>query len=163
ERGAPPDRFLGKLAAVDRARHDDVGEQEIDALAAVDHLDRLDGVGSGVRGVAEAAQLRDDVLAHQPVVLDHQDGLAAAFGQSGRHTYGIAVALLAGARQVDLDGRAVTFLAVDLDVAARLLDQPVDHAEAETGALADLLGGEERLEHLVHDGGGNAAAGVADG
>ena len=50
-------------------------------------------------------------------------------------------------RQVDLDRRAVAFLAVDLDVAARLLDEAEHHAEPEAGALADLLGGEEGIEH----------------
>ena len=37
-------------------------------------------------------------------------------------------------------------LAVDRDVAVRLLDEAVHHAQAKPGALADLLGGEERLE-----------------
>ena len=37
-------------------------------------------------------------------------------------------------------------LAVDFDVAARLLDETIDLAQAEAGALAGLFGGEERLE-----------------
>ena len=41
-------------------------------------------------------------------------------------------------------------LAVEEDVAAGLLDDAVDRRQAEPGALADLLGGEERLEDLVH-------------
>ena len=70
--------------------------------------------------------------------------------------------LLGGARQIELDRRAETFLAVDLDVAARLLDEAVHHAQSQPGAFADLLGGEERLEHLVAQRGRNAGAGVAD-
>ena len=37
--------------------------------------------------------------------------------------------------QIDLHGRAVIRLAVDLEVTARLLDEAVDHRQAEAGAL----------------------------
>ena len=47
--------------------------------------------------------------------------------------------------------------------AAGLLRKSVDHAEAEAGALADLLGGEERLEGAAGDFGGHAAAGIGHG
>ena len=57
----------------------------------------------------------------------------------------------------------MALLAVDLDVAVRLLDEAVDHAEAEAGALADFLGGEERLDDLVEQMRRDAAAGIADG
>ena len=53
-------------------------------------------------------------------------------------------------------------LAVDLDVPARLLDEAVDHAEAEAGALADLLGREERLEGAVDDLGRHAGRPIGD-
>ena len=52
-------------------------------------------------------------------------------------------------------------LAVDLDVAARLLDEAVHHAQPQAGALADILGGEERLEHFFQNVRRHAAAGVA--
>jgi hypothetical protein len=48
-------------------------------------------------------------------------------------------------------------------VPVRLLDEAIDHAEAKAGALAFRLGGEERLEHMLHDVWRDAAAGVADG
>src|SRR2546430_17399540 len=51
------------------------------------------------------------------------------------------------AGEVDLDGRPVPRLAVDPDVAAALLDDPVHRGEAEAGALPDFLGREERLRH----------------
>jgi hypothetical protein len=41
---------------------------------------------------------------------------------------------------------AASRLALDVDVAARLRDEAVDLRQAEAGALAGLLGGEERLE-----------------
>ena len=53
-------------------------------------------------------------------------------------------------------------LGVGEDVAARLLDDAVDGRQAKAGALADFLGGEERLEHLAEHVGRDAAAGVGD-
>ena len=44
------------------------------------------------------------------------------------------------------DGRAAPRLALDLSVTAGLAAKSVDLAEAEAGALADVLGGEERIE-----------------
>src|SRR6185437_639081 len=93
-------------------------------------------------------------------VLDQQHALAAA-----RHVDGgapLVVGRRVAARQVEPDGRPAANLAVDLDVAVRLLDEAVDHAEAEPGALADLFGGEERLEHALQDLRRHADAGVAD-
>src|ERR1051326_5614817 len=52
-----------------------------------------------------------------------------------------------GARQVKPERRAKAPLAVDVDVAAGLLDEAEHHREAEPAALADRLGGEERLEN----------------
>jgi len=58
---------------------------------------------------------------------------------------------------------AVALLAIDLDVAGGLLDESIDHAQAEAGALARALRRKERVEHLVEHPGGNAVSGVADG
>ncbi len=65
--------------------------------------------------------------------------------------------------QVDRERRSLARLAVDVDEAVVLLDDAVDRGQPEAGALADVLGGEERLEEvgqrlLVH-----AAAVVAHG
>ena len=49
-----------------------------------------------------------------------------------------------------------------IDEAAGLLDDAVDRREAEPGALADILGGEERLENLVDDVRRDAGAGVRE-
>ena len=51
----------------------------------------------------------------------------------------------------------------DLHRAAGLLGESVDHAEAEAGALAHLLGGEERLEGAAGDLGRHAGAGIGHG
>ncbi len=50
-----------------------------------------------------------------------------------------------GDRQPDLGGRAFAHAALQGEAAAGLLGQAVHHREAEAGALADALGGEERL------------------
>ena len=47
-------------------------------------------------------------------------------------------------------------------MAARLLDEAVDLAKAEAGALPDVLGGEERLEGARQDLAAHAGAGVGD-
>ena len=46
---------------------------------------------------------------------------------------------------------------------ARLPDEPIDHAQPEAAAGANILGGKERLEHVVFDFVGHADAGVGDG
>src|SRR5262249_19471588 len=55
------------------------------------------------------------------------------------------------AGQVEAESRADTWLAVDIDVATRLLEEAEHHAEPEPGAFAAALGGEERIEDLRHD------------
>ena len=74
-----------------------------------------------------------------------------------------AVACPWKSRQVNLDRRAFTDLAVDLHVAAGLLDEAVHLAEPKAGALARLLGGEEGLERMLHNVVGHADPVVGDG
>ena len=66
------------------------------------------------------------------------------------------------ARQENAEDRALADLGIAEDEAAGLLDDAVDHRQAEAGALADFLGGEERLEDLLHHVGRDAGAGVLD-
>ena len=54
-----------------------------------------------------------------------------------------------GARQPELDPRALADLAVDPHGAARLAGEAIDHGQAKAGALADFLGGEEGLGDLL--------------
>ena len=57
---------------------------------------------------------------------------------------------------------ALADLRIAIDEAAGLLDDAVDHRQAEPGALADFLGGEERLEDLLDHLGRNAACRCLD-
>ena len=68
-----------------------------------------------------------------------------------------------GGREVDLEGRAETGLGVDLHVPAGLGDDAVDRREPEAGAVAGLLGGEERLEDVLETVRRDPRAGVRDG
>ena len=68
--------------------------------------------------------------------------LLDALGSSRRGVLGVQP------RQINLDRRALAELAVDLDVAAGLLDEAIDLRQAKPGAVTDFLGGEERLEGL---------------
>jgi hypothetical protein len=52
------------------------------------------------------------------------------------------------AGQIDLHSRAVADLAVDFDVAARLLHETADLRQSESGAMTDVLGRVERLERV---------------
>src|SRR6202035_4231563 len=63
-------------------------------------------------------------------------------------------------RQQNAERRAAAGFALAEDVAARLLDDAVDHGKPEAGSLADLLGGEKRLEDLVAHVSGDAVAGI---
>ena len=64
--------------------------------------------------------------------------------------------------KIDLHGRAFADLAVNPNMPGRLAHEAVDLAQAETGALADAFGREERLECALQGGGVHAAAGVGD-
>ena len=139
ERDAALVEFLRELTAVHPALHDHVGEQQIEFGTTFDERERLGGVRRRQRRVAEALQLRNHVSAHKSIVLDHQDRFAAA-GDRRRRLLRRRVSFLVGAREIKLDGRSVALFAVELDVAARLLDEAVDHAQSQSGAFAHFLG-----------------------
>src|SRR6185312_12970152 len=117
--------------------------------------------GAGNR-VPQALELAHDAGPHLRIVLDHEHTLGATRGGDGladdRLGRGAGMA-----RQVDPERGPPVDLAGDADMAARLADEAIDHAEAEARALARRLGGEEGLEDLVHVRRQDAVAGVADG
>nr|GEU28229.1 hypothetical protein [Tanacetum cinerariifolium] len=165
QHGNPGQAFPGlarQFRAAQRAGHHHVGKQQVDRHAAVDHRQRGRGVAGFEHAIAQFGEHVHHGGAHVVVVLGHQDGFAAAHDGLG-FQHGVRVFRLARARQVQLDGRALAHLAVDLDVAARLLDQAIHHRQAEAGALAFRLGGKERFERLRQHLCRHAAARVADG
>ncbi len=143
------------------ARHDDVGEQEIDVLA----LEQFEPLGGPVGlddAITQFGELPADDAAHCVVVFDDENALIAA-GDGGCRLWSRFREQILGtpARQVKTEGRTVAHLAVHIDVAARLLHEAKHHAKPEPGAFAWLLGGEERFEDLAYHVGRDAGSGIA--
>ena len=119
-------------------------------------------VGSLDGGVAEVLQHLGDEHAHRGLVVHDQDRLALPgaldLGEPARDVVLVGLAIVA--RQVEADRRALPNLRVEPDLTAGLAREAVNHRQAEAGAFAHRLGGEERLEHLGHEVGRHAGAGV---
>ena len=122
---------------------------------------RFSRVGGDDDPVTEALELQRHIFADFAVVFDTKNGFTAA-----QHRplviVGRAKRIRVGLRQVDPERRTAALLAADLDAAAGLLDEAEHHAEPEPGALADILGREERIENPVANGLRDAGAGVGD-
>ena len=134
---------------VDVAGQHHVGEDEIDRLAGVEHSERFARALDRAGAVIELFEQRDGDGAHVRIVLDHQNGFALAAplrrllgGRNGGDRR-------AAARHIDRDGGAAADFARDRDRAAGLLREAIDLRQAEPGAFAGRLGGEERLEDLA--------------
>ena len=119
-----------------------------------------DGPSSAVSTfVARAFEDLDDQLAHDVLVLDHEHGLAVAALRDVGGGAGLVVGRTRGvAGQIQAHRRALPRLRVDAHLPARLPHETVDHRQTEPGALADGLGGEERIEHASDDLGRHAGA-----
>src|ERR1700759_3499540 len=119
-----------------------------------DERECLHRVGRGQGRISERLDLRDDVIADQRIVFHNKDGFVTTERRFVRRQVMRPEAVARGAWQVHLHRRAVAFLAVDFDMATRLLDETINHAEPKSGALADFFRGEEWIEHLVENSGG---------
>ncbi len=154
--------FCGQVAAV-HVGQDDIGQQQVDPAVVV--LGQGQGFFGGISDqglVAQSGEHSAGEFEYRGLVLDHQDGLSPAgdrllpFIFSG----GAAGTVMPG--QVDLEGRAFLFFAVDIDEAVVLFDDAVDCGQAQSGPFAHLFGGEKGLEDFILGGGVHAAAVVAD-
>ena len=156
--------LIGQLAAVDLGHHH-VGEQQRHLGVGIQQAQRGRGVVGLQHRITQLGQRLDRELAHRRFVFHHQHQLVRfAAGQALRRAGGLRVGLRAGqARQVDLGGGALAGLRIHLHVAARLAHEAIDLAQAQAGAAAHVLGGEEGVEGLGQHLGRHAAAGVADG
>ena len=154
-------RAPGQFRALELSGHDDVGKQHIDGYAAFDDGQRVVGVFRFQNAVAEIFQHIDRGRPHFVVVFDHENAFGAAL-RWRRLDFDKDVFRLPAARQVDSDGRAAAELAVQFDVAARLLHEAMHHAQAEPRAFSGRLGGEKGLKDLFQNVGRNAGARIAD-
>lgn len=78
------ERFIRKLPAVHTARHDHVGEQEIDLVTTVDDLKRLGGIRRRQGDTTEARNLSDNLFADQFIVFNNEDRFMTAAAQIAR-------------------------------------------------------------------------------
>ena len=156
------DQLIGQDAAAD-SRHDHVGQQEINRVGIA--LADVQGLGAVFGGQNNVAAHFEEIAgqgAEGAFVLHHEHGFMPA--QCGRHLglrfLGSDGLIRPG--QIDFECRADSGLAVHINVAAALLDHPIDHGEAETGALAFLFGGEEGFKDPGSSRRVHAHAGVGD-
>src|SRR4029078_10174396 len=114
--------------------------------------------------VADELEALDSKLANTFVVLDQKDGLTRL------RVCGALLEVVGWTRdnavctgEIEIEDRAVSDFAIDGDVAAALIDEAIDHRQADPRTAAFLFGGEERLEHTVPNLRRHARSGVGDG
>src|SRR5579864_5189948 len=128
--------YARELVAIELARHHDIGEQQIDMRAGLEHANRGVGVLGFPNDVAEIDELADDGATHRGVVLDHEHGLAAtAIGTPARWRRCLDHDI-SRARKVKAKRGADAFLAYHINLATGLSQKAEHHAEAEPGAGA---------------------------
>ena len=156
-----PGENIGELDPV-HLRHDDVAEDEIEALATAEQLDRLTGAIDCNRRVAELLQRGDRDIRDCLIILDQEDApalhrrlqrIAHADRKLRRH---------GGARQIERHRRAAPRRAVDLHRTLRFAGEAVDLRKPQPGALADGFRGEEGLEDARQDLRCDPASGITD-
>src|SRR5882724_2357883 len=103
-------------------------------------IDRVASVADGMDVVAVPGQHSLDEIPDRVLVFDVKDGFVADRVTMCRACPRARALVLIGARQIDLERRAVTDFAVHPDVAAALLDDAVHGGEAEAGAFALWFG-----------------------
>ena len=154
---AQPDRQF-------RARHAGhhmVGDDNVGAIARIDHAERQFGMIDIDDLIAHVGQHVAGAGADQRIVVDQQQ--LAALPPFGR----VLCIRAAGARRVLRDRQpqhdrgAAADLAVDLDRAAQLSGQAMGHGQAQP--MAGRLGGEKGLHRRFAHFGRHAEPGVADG
>src|SRR5579859_2807698 len=161
--GAEGGELRGEFAAAD-ARHDDVGEKQIDAFRAV----ATDGNGGlrrirHERRIARGGKRFAGQFANLFVVFDEENCFRAAMGGGVCLLKCERIGWRSDQGKINLERRAAAGLAINPDVAAVLFEDDVDHREAETRAFADFLGGEKRLKDSREVFRSDAGTGVADG
>src|SRR5271157_1856595 len=133
-----------------RLRKDDVAKQEMDRprvplgdpkrlLSIATREDRETAIDEG-----DLDDLPDHLL-----VFHDQDRLGTPWQLGARWLLHSLLHRFENTREVDLERRSLSRLAVHPDVAAALLHDSEDHGEAEAGPLAAFLRGEERLEEML--------------
>ncbi len=141
--------------------HGQIGKDEVGVRTLADG-EGFDGGRGEEDAVAVGAEGFGGEGADAGLVLDDEDGFGATFGGGG-----IGLKRFRGwgfdGGKGDGEGGPAAGLAVDVDFAAALHDDAFDHGEAEAGAFAGGLGGEEGFEDALPDVFGHADAGIGYG
>ena len=130
EIGMAPTRLPGERQAVHAAGHDQVGEEQIDLRVVAQDLQGLAAVAGHEGDVAVIAQDRPGEFGHVGAIVHDQDrlGTRPLLGKGGRRA--LLARGLVGRREAQADRGALPHHRLDLDGAARLLGEAVDHGEA---------------------------------
>ena len=153
---------VGELEAVHAAGHQYVGEHENDVAFALDEIEAGLGAGGLFDRVAELFEIGFADLGDFRIVFDQQHGAGVFLRGHGGGRLLRQRRRFPGPRQEQRHDGAAPRRAGDGRRAAGLMGEAVDLAQAQAGALADVLGGEERLEHPRQHVGRNARTGVGD-
>ena len=142
EIGAKESGFGGEFGA-GFAGHDDVGEEKIDGRGGVENVESGLGVLGFYDEIASSLEKSAGEFAQRFVGFDQENCGGALCGGRIIDTGFDAAAGLDNFGEINGEGGSLPWFAVNLDVAAALLDDAVDGGEAETGAAAAFLGGEK--------------------
>ena len=130
--------FFGQLFPGQTAGHDHVRQQKVEVgivvFPKVKSLNRIGGCVDLETGVAEniAGEIQDAFF-----VFDREDPFAGADGLPECGVLGIGFGdFLCTGRKKDCEGGALVWNTGDLDPSVVLFDDPVDHCEAHSPALA---------------------------
>ncbi|MNN48588.1 hypothetical protein D3C81_1630760 [compost metagenome] len=126
-------------------RHGHVGDDKIDGRIVLELLQALYTGRRGDHAVAEVFKQQAGAGQHQAVVIHHQYAQPRNFRlcrlfDNGRH-HGVC----RGHWQPQLRGSALVFLALQNESPTQLLDEAMDHRQAQSCALAKPFGGEKRI------------------
>ena len=155
-------RLIGELAAGHPAGQGDIGKQQPHLGMRFEQREPLHSGRGREHVVAKLAQEIGREDADISIVFHEEDHLAAAAPRPRRFGQPDCLHIPEMARQVEPHRRALTGLAIDRAMPARLLDKAIDLRQPEPGALPGLLGREKGLERLLAHLGAHAAASVAD-
>jgi len=145
--------------------HVEVGDDDADlAGARGEERNAFGAVGGGEDAVAVTGEDRGGHVADARFVVDdeHEVLVAAALGDGDAGGGGGGGGRRDLGGEVDAEGGAFSGGGVKGDEAAVGIDDAADGGEAEAGAFAGVLGGEERFPDPGKDVGRNAGAGVFD-
>ncbi len=152
--------MLGELEAA-HARHNDVAEHDIEGPGA-GQLQRLLARPRPRHNMAEVGQQCLGKGADFLIVLDDENRGGRLVGGRRRLRPRQRRIVRLATRQRQGHHRALGEIASNLDVAARLRNETIDLAEAESRSFSGRLGGEKWLEDAVERFGVHAVAGIGD-